>query len=230
MISDIYLNSAQRQNKTDSAARAQIRLNRNIEATCAELSYFSMPNTWYNVTTYNNTFRVSGNLITIPPGSYDLNQLLTETQSLLPPDSTILYNDVLNRIEINFTASRVIDFTTSAAYILFGYLPQIYPTATSVISSHPPKIYSSVILVQTNLGSSIVSQDGFFSSFVVPVNVNKGELLQFYNRSQFVIRPRVNNTQIRAIDIVLLDEFEQPLQGCGDFVCVIKVTEKKVLY
>lgn len=225
MNTHILVNSINRDNKTDIASRATIQLKNAIKAECAELSYFSMPNTWYNITSYNNTFLFDGGTITIPAGSYDLNQLLAQVQSLLT-GSTIAYNDVLNLVNITFAGAHTLDFSVSPAYLLLGFLPQAYSSATSFTSSNPPKIYTSILFIKTNLGSNMVSEKGNHSTFIVPVNVNKGELLQFYNRSQFSIRPKVNNNDLYTLNIVLVDEFEQPLQGCGDFVALIAVYEK----
>lgn len=226
MNTHVYINSLNRTNKTSLASNATIQLNKAIKAECAELSFFAMPNTWYNVTSYNNTFKLDASTITIPAGCYDLNQLLTQIQSLLPPSTSIAYNDVLNLVNITYTSAHTMDFSISNAYILLGFLPQVYPSATSFTSSNPPKIYTSILLIRTNLGSNMVSDKGYHSSFIVPVNVNKGELLQFYNRSQFSIRPKVNNNDIKTIDIILYDEYEQPLQGCGDFTAIIAIYEK----
>lgn len=228
MNTHFYINSLNRTNKSSSPSNATVQLNKAIKADCAELSFFSMPNTWYNVTSYNNTFLLDAATITIPAGCYDLNQLLAEVLSLLPAGTTIAYNDVLNAVNITFLAAHTLDFTVSNSYILLGYLPQAYGAALSFTSTNPPKIYTTILLVKTNLGSNMVSDKGYHSSFIVPVNVNKGELLQFYNRSQFSIRPKVNNKDIKTIDIVLMDEHEQLLQGCGDFAAVIAVYEKNM--
>jgi hypothetical protein len=174
------------------------------------------------------TFSLGENTITIPPGSYDLNQLLTQIQSLLPNGSQIQYNDVLNLINITLPGPNSLDFSIGDIHILLGFLPQEYSVNTNFTSSFPPKIYSSVLLVKTNLGSNMVSDKGYTTTFIVPVNVNKSELLQFYNRSQFSIRPKVMNNDIKAIDIVLYDEYERPLIGCGDFVAIIAVNDKEI--
>lgn len=226
MNTHIYINSINRSNTLDPKNQVKIKLNQAIDASCAELSFFQMPNTWYNVTENNNTFSHGEDTITVPPGSYDLNQLLTQVQSLLPSGTVILYNDVLNLINITLPAPQSLGFGSSDFHILLGFLPQTYAVNTSFTSSYPPKIYSSVILVKTNLGSNMVSDKGYTSSFIVPVNVNKSELLQFYNRSQFSIRPKVNNNAIHVIEIILFDEYEHPLIGCGDFVAIIAVNEK----
>lgn len=226
MHSHVYINSLDRTNKDAPSSRVSITLNTAIKAKCAELSFFSMPNTWYNVTSANNQFYLNENLITIPQGCYDLQQLLTQVQSLLPPGSAVLYNDVLNLINITLVTAASLDFSVGNCHILLGYKPELYPVATSHISFKPPKIYSSVLLVKTNLASNMVSNKGYHSSFIVPVNVNKSELLQFYNRSQFSIRPKVNQNDIYSIDIVLYDEYENELVGCGDFTAIIAVYER----
>lgn len=224
MNSHFYINSQTRTNPLVSPANCSIHINKAIDAGIAELSFFSMPNTWYNITSDNNTLLMDTEPFSITPGCYDLNQLLTELQSVLV-GSTIAYNDVLNLINISFGVAHVLDFSQGNMWRVLGFQPRAYASATSFTSSYPPKIYTNILIMKTNLATNMVSNKGH-ATFIIPVNVNKGELLQFYSRSQFASRPKVNNNNIKAIDIVLCDEFENPLQGCGDFVAIIAICEK----
>lgn len=220
-----YIHSQNRLNPFESPATSSIKLNRGIEAGLAELSFFSMPNTWYNITSKNNTFILDAGTITLDAGCYDLTQLLTEIQSLLPAGTTVLYNDVLNKVQITFTSAHILDFSQGNFWKVIGFLPQAYPSGTVFVSSYPPKIYTSMLILKTNMAANIMSHVGN-ATFVIPVNVNKGELLQFYNRSQFASRPKVNNNNLYRLDLVLCDENENVLEGCGDYTALIAICEK----
>lgn len=222
MSTHFYINSQDRTNPFDSPAKCTIKLNRGIQPGIAELSFFVMPNTWFNITTYNNTFILDATTLTIQPGCYDLTQLFTAILALLPAGSNVLYNDVLNLCEITFTVAHTLDFSVGEFWKIIGFQPKAYASNTAFVSSYPPKIYTSMLLLKTNMATNIMTNNSH-ATFTIPVNVNKGELLQFYNRSQFASRPKVKDNNLYSLDFVLTDENDRPLQGAGDFTAVIAI-------
>lgn len=226
MTTHINFSSLNRINfSTTTPANCQINLNRTITAKCAELSYFICPNTFYNITSKNNTFLLNGGTITIDPGCYSLSQLFTEILALIPAGSTLLYNDVLNKIELTFLVNTTLDFSISNFYIVLGFLPQAYPANTVFISTFPPKIYQSIVNVETNLGSNIQNESGHFSTFTIPILCNKGEMIMFNNRSQFSSRPKVQGNEIKNIQVILKDEYGNIMQGTADWTLILAVAE-----
>ncbi len=226
MTTHISLNSVNRVNYANTtSANCQINMNRSISAKCAELAFFMIPNTFYNVTTENSTFLLDGAPKTLDSGCYTLSQIFTEMLTLLPAGSTMLYNDVLNKIEITTLVNHTLDFSVSQIYILLGYEPRLYPANITFISTNPPKIYQSVIHVETNLGTNMVTDTGFHASFITPINVNKGEMIQFYNRSQFSSRPKVRDREIKNVQVVLKDEYGKVMQGAGDWTLILAISE-----
>ena len=226
MTTHISLNSTNRINYAGtSPANCTINLNRRIFAKCAELSFFMTPNSFYNITGTNNTFLLDGAPQTLDSGCYTLSQLFTEILTLLPAGSTMLYNDVLNKIEITTLVNHTLDFSVSGIYIVLGFLPQLYPAATIFLSTNPPKIYQSIVHIETSLGTNMVNDQGYHSSFIVPINVNKSEMIQFYNRSQFSSRPKVQEAEIKSVQIILKDEYGNVMQGAGDWTMIIAVAE-----
>ena len=228
MNTHIVIHSHNRDNITGTKPEnCTITLNKKITAECAELSYFMCPNTFYNITAANNTFLLDASTITIDPGCYSLTQLFTEVLTLLPLGSNILFNDVLNKLEFTFTAAHTLDFSGSKSWLVFGFLPKAYASATSFISDNPPKIYQTLIYVETNLANNIVSDLGYHCSFSVPITVNKGEMIYFHNRTMFSSRPKVRDNEIRNIQVILKDEYNQVLQAVGDFSLILAINEKK---
>ena len=228
MNTHIAINSCDRVNFSNtSPANCQIDLNKKISANCAELSYFMCPNTFYNITAANNSFLLDGAPISVDAGNYSLNQLITELLTLLPVGSNVLYNDVLNKMLITFAAAHTLDFSGSRFYLCLGYLPQAYPAGVSFLSSNPPKIYQTVIYAQTNMSNNIVNNKGFHSTFAIPITVNKGEMITFHNRTMFSSRPKVLGNELRNITFILKDEYDNVLQGAGDFTAIIAIAEQK---
>lgn len=228
MTTHISINSANRfdYNNT-SPANCEISLNRTIFANCLELSYFMCPNTFYNVTSKNNTFLLNAGLITVDPGCYSLNDLTTELLTLLPAGSTVLYNAVTNQIELTFLLATTLDFTISRFYQVLGFKKKSYGPGTIFISEQPPKIYQSNIFIQTSIASSIVNDLGNRSTFVVPISSNRGEMITFHNRTHFSSRISMKNTEIKNIRFYLKDEYDELLEGAGEFTIVLAVSEKE---
>lgn len=227
MNTHIAFHSHNRENFSNTtSANCKITLNKKISANCAELSYFMCPNTFYNITAQNNTFLLDAATITIDAGCYNLTQLTTELLTLLPAGANILYNDVLNKIELVFLENHTLDFSISRFYLCLGFEPRAYLAALSFISTFPPKIYQTLIYIESNLANNIVNDLGYHCSFAVPITCNKGEMIQFHNRTMFSSRPKVKDNEIRNITIILKDEYGNVLQGAGDFTLVLAVSEK----
>lgn len=211
---------------TSSPSQCEISLNKTIKASCAELSYFITPNIFYNITEKNNTLIIDSNEYILDDGCYTLNELLTEILGLLPGGSNIEFNPVLNKIKFTFGAPVVMDFRTGRLFLTLGFLPQLYPSATEIIGAYPPKVYHNVIYVETNLSNNMVRDSGLHSTFCIPCNSNKGEMLIFHRASQFSSRPKVNNNEIKNITVVLRDEYGELLQGAGDWTIILAIGEK----
>ena len=226
MTTHISINSANRidYNNT-SPSKCEITLNKAFFANCAELSYFSTPNTFYNITSKNNTFLLNAGLITVDPGCYSLNDLTTELLTLLPAGSTVLYNAVTNQIELTFLLATTLDFSISRFYQVLGFKKKAYGPSTNFISEQPPKIYQNNIFIQTNLASNIVNDLGNRSTFVVPILSNRGEMITFHNRTNWSSRPIVKNKEIKNVTFLLKDEYDEPLEGAGEFTLVLAISE-----
>lgn len=227
MHSHISINSANRINYNNTTpAKCEISLNKKISAKCAELSFFMMPNSFYNITSANNTFLLNATLITVDPGCYSLNDLITELLTLLPAGTNILFSEVTNQIQITFLAASVLDFTGSRFHMALGFKKKVYPSATTFTSEQGPKIYQTNIFIQTNLSSNIVNDLGYHSTFMVPITANRGEMITFHNRTMFSSRPKVRDNEIKNITFILKDEYDQLLQGCGEFTLLLAVSEE----
>lgn len=227
MTTHISINSTNRINYNNTnPANCEISLNRAIFANCAELSYFMTPNTFYNVTSKNNTFLLNAGLITVDPGCYSLTDLTTELLSLLPAGTTLLYNAVTNQIELTFLVATTLDFSISRFYQILGFKKKAYGPSTVFISEQPPKIYQTNIFIRTNMASNIVNDLGNRSTFIVPICQNRGEMITFHNRTMFSSRPKVKGREIKNISFVLTDEYGEILEGAGEFTIVLAVEEE----
>lgn len=101
----ITINSSDRV-AASSVSNAEYQLHRPIEnAKKIKLLHFSLPNTIYNITSSNNQLTFDdGNVqtLTIPPGAYNITELLNEIQTGLNGLSTITFTATfINNMEGN---------------------------------------------------------------------------------------------------------------------------------
>lgn len=61
---------------------------------------------------------------------------------------------------------------------------------------------------------------------MVPITANRGEMITFHNRTMFSSRPKVRDNEIKNITFILKDEYDQLLQGCGEFTLLLAVSEE----
>lgn len=227
MNSHITFHSHNRINyDSTTPANCEISLNKTIKASCAELSFFMAPNIFYNITDKNNFFLINNNELMLENGCYTLNELLTAILALLPIGSNVEYNNVLNKIKFTFLAPTDLEFNAGTLHRTLGFPFGHNGPATEIISTFPPKVYNNCIFVETNLSNNIVRQSGLHSTFCLPINSNKGEMIIFHRNTMFNSRPKVNNNEIKNISVVLRDEYGEVLQGCGDWTMILAVNEK----
>lgn len=224
-----YLQSADREDPNSDPANCRITLAKSLMPKCISLSYAFIPATFYNITERNNKFAIDATTYTVPAGCYTLADVMQAIADLLTAfHVTVSYDDVIGRmiisttdpfININFSVANSIGTT-------LGFKNISYSDAASYTSSFVPKLYSNSIFISINGINSgcITSQKANVqnSTFIVPANVNKGEVIQFYKHSQFNLTPRVNDT-INFFDIRFYDEFGFQLINLADWSLMLEM-------
>ena len=225
----LYLQSIDREGAGSDPANCRITLGKSLKPQCIALSYAFIPATWYNITSRNNQFAVPPTTYTVPPGCYTLADIMQAIADLLVAHNvTVVFDDTPNRMTISTTNPFInIDFSVANSIgRTLGFQNVLYSDEQSYTSSFVPKLYSNSIFISINGINSgcITSQNKNIqnSTFIVPANVNKNEICQFYKHSQFNLQPRVRDT-INFFDIRFFDEDGFQLINLADWSLMLEL-------
>jgi hypothetical protein len=212
----------------ENPASFKVNLATALKGSKAQISYAQIPNTYYNVTSKNNRFGVDDDLITIPPGAYSLNDLMSAISNALLPygTPTVTFNNITNLMTIALNVNFLLSFVMSNNISrLIGFNPNTERSGQqSYTGTRTPKLYDNAIYISTNFCTNIQTTSNLKNvSFVIPHNVNKGEIIQFYSSTQFALQPRVNQQTIGNIEIRVFDEHGDLLQGLGEWCIMIQI-------
>ena len=182
------------------------------ELMTAKLVSATFPNSWYNLssTSKNNTlsFKETGDtdyiVLTIPNGSYNIDELTAEIKTLIENNSTnslsytFSYNEINNKLTIKNSNPTVIntifDFTTTNTCRRFlGFLENIntIDSADGIISDRAVDITDTQnsIYVRTNLSNNkvIESNSGKYSNILahIPVPLSRNAFFVYDPVSPF---------------------------------------------
>ena len=219
-----YIQSEDREDYNNtSPANFRVALSRELNPHCIEVSFCQLPNTFYNITASNNNFLFNNVPQTITPGCYTLSEALTEFASVT--GLTVGYNDITNLITISAGANFSLNFNVQNSIgKLLGFKTILYSAQNSYTGTFGPKIYHSAVYISLNIGNGVLTSSGLKNvSFVIPNNVNKSELIQFYARTQFSLAPNVKKNGIQHFEVRVFDEKGNELQGLSDWSLLIKL-------
>lgn len=205
----------------------------------------TFPNSWYNLSSNldNNTISFketsdsSYKLITIPEGTYNIDELMSEIKTLLEANSTnnltytFTYNEIQNSVNIthNNTASITtnIDFTTSTSCRrMLGFLSsiQIIEASEGIYSDRAVDItdtFNSIYIRLPNLSNQkvIESNTGRYSNIVahIPVPLSRNTIFTYEPHKPFCME--LTQKSITAIDIAITfqNEDQKVHFGKGDW-------------
>jgi len=111
------------------------------------------------------------------------------------PGFTVTYSNITGLITIANSSAFLLDFTTpSSMYVVLGFLPQLYPTTTSITAPYalnlgmPTQLHIYISKVVNNY---IGVQGGYnMPTFIVPVDASWGTIVNFRSKndySQYVV-------------------------------------------
>jgi hypothetical protein len=236
----LYLASKDREDFNNSdPSNCRLNVAKSLNPDCISLSFAQFPNTYYNITSKNNKFEASGSLYEVQPGTYNLGDLMQAFANLLAADSvTVSFDDVIGRIIISTTALPTLDLNFDVAdsiHAKLGFKKRVYDDSPTHTGNFVPKIYDTSIFISINgINSGCIASPtvgGMFknvqnATFIVPNNVNKGEIIQFYQHSQFHLSPKVNDT-INYFDVRFFDDDGNLLQNLGEWAMMIELKYSK---
>ena len=216
-----------------SPSKFTINLQKPLKGSKAQISFCQIPNTYYNITTNNNSFNagLGASVATnyqITPGNYTLNDLMIAIQNILAPLGTIsvTFDTITELMTISNSVNFSLNFNVSNSIAkVLGFNPQIsYSNALSFISYQVPKLFDSSIYISCNFCTHIQTTSSISNvSFVIPHNVNRGEIIQFYSATQFSLQPHVKNQIIGNLEFIVFNEDGKVLQNLADWSMMIQI-------
>ena len=172
---------------------------------------FSLPISWYIVTTNNQTLVIDGTSFSIPIGNYTVYTLLTALNALVP--QTVTYDKSTNRYTFSSDDSFSLD-NDSTCLGLIGFSTGASGTSvTSDLCADLTGENSIYVLTQFN-ESNVDCRTGNIGSVLarVPILEPHGSVAQYLDFSGRA-GIRVEDDTISYIQILLEDESRQPLQA-----------------
>jgi len=228
----LVINSIDRTNGT--AASFTLQLPYGIMFSYAELINFRIPNTFYNITTYNNQIGVQVSpspetVYALTPGCYNLDELFSALVNLVPQFQSITYDDIVGQTTITASTSITIDFTVGG-YLnrVLGFPDGYFSTGTSFVSTNPPFLAYYQMYIEINMLSSnfMTSNVNYRSpTFIIDNNVNKNDMIVFSQNSQYnqTIILQENQSMMHELSIRLIDNFGHVLQQSPEWEMTLKL-------
>lgn len=232
--SHFHIRSADRNDYWNTTpADFTINLQKPLKGTRAQISFCQIPATYYNITSSNNKFNGGAGLstatsYTVPIGCYNLQDLMSVIQNLLTPIgiTTVTYNNITGLINITNVNPFSLNFNVSNTIAaVLGFNPsQTYSNSTSFTAWQSPKLFDNAIYISCNFATHIQTTSNLKNvSFLIPHNVNKSEIIQFYSSTQFALQPHVKEQTIGSIRLTVFDEKGELLQGLADWAIMIQI-------
>ena len=233
--------SLQRQSGTSN--NFDIQLNFAIDAVKSiELMHCSIPNTFYNINSTNNTFIIneSGDVtVTLRNGNYIIADLVTEitnqlsaltVATTLDETYTITYNSNTMHILISSTGSFSLSFGNSFLYKVIGFDNETYDDVSNAIESVNSVDLNVVKNFLINLNGykqgQIATNLNHVYTFIIPVTGSPGELIH-YNMSDFDQKINLNDVRIDLMHAEIRDQDYNFLDlNNANFVFTLKIINK----
>lgn len=240
MSRQIFINSKDRISGTSS--NFLVNMNISIEyADYLQLLNVRIPNTFYNVNSYNNQITFIDNLsvthtITIPNGSYNINNLLTAIQTALNAASALVFTLTYNSTTFKLTIS-----TTDNFQLLFGSgLNQLnYLLGFSSIDLNGANSYTSDLCVSLSFNYIVIKIDeigrtAYYSTnkrdektFIIPINEPSGSYVEYDHKQYFYQCADTRGKVLSQLNISLFSPGGNPLNLNGsDWYMILEPKEE----
>lgn len=223
-VKQIYFSSKNREDYNNTNPnKCAIKIKSPFYSKKAKLSFAQIPSTYYNITNRKNQFQFNSVNYTVSPGNYNLNELISELTTLIGGTITFNVQSFLLSVAQPLNFDLNFNIPNTIGYIL-GFGNSNNTGSNSYTGNYLPKLYNNSIFCITSIGSAPIQTSSNLSnvSFVIPHNVNKGEIIQFYNHTQFDIFPNVESLISNYVEFYFYDEEGELIQNLGDWVLMIQ--------
>lgn len=223
----LTINSVERY-QGNSPADFIVKLRHSIKENNVELIECFIPNTFYNITTSNNTLLINNVPSQITPGNYNLDELFQQIVNDVANVTNITFNDITGIITITTGASVTLSFpqdTGGIAHVI-GFSKTYSQTGTSFNSSRGPSLtYHNVYVEITELSSNHMTTNDYYHSptFIITNNTNKNGIIQWFQKSQYhqKVNKRDNKEILNTLTIRLKNQFGEILTNCSEWTMVL---------
>ena len=178
------------------------------------LNSLTIPNTVYNVQSFNNSITIDDTTYTITANNYDSDTLTTELNSVLP--ISVSFNENSNKFTFSHSSAFVINSATMAEILgLTNDLPSA--SGTSVTASDVINLsgVTNIHLKLNNITLSNLTGNGVYSPILASV-VNDSNFSDyvFYQPSE-IIHHMIFSTRINFFHFTLTDQNNRTLELNG---------------
>jgi hypothetical protein len=202
----------------------RVNLAASVKAEKIELKYIQLPNVFYNVrTNYNDLVPLSTGDVTIPEGSYNINELVTQLTTTL--SSTTTYNPITMRL--NFASSLTFNWasTTNAnlANRVLGFLDLNDITTTK--SPYAPNLSNEPFLLHIKgVNGRTVGYDQGYATFLINPNVDKTMIIEnTYEYGPPTLKRPNNNIYQLEVSLTQTDGAILPANLFLDYYFVLRI-------
>ena len=222
----LVINSIDRISGTPSSFTLQLAYG--VMFSFAELISFRIPNTFYNITSNNNSILIGSTMYALTPGCYNLNELFNALVNLVPSFQSIAYDDVVGKTTITANSSISLSFPVGYLNRILGFPDNYSSTGTSFISTNPPFLASYQMFIEIDkLSSNFITSNKNYRSptFVIDNNANKNDMIIYSQNSQYdqQILRQDNQTMLHELNIRLVDAFGQLIQQSPEWTLTLKL-------
>ena len=222
----LTINSIDRTNGTPSSFSIPIKNGLSYQ-TC-QLILAQIPNTYYNITNYNNGIVINDVLVKMTPGNYNLDEFFNAFVNLHPSFISISYDDIISKVTITLDApSSGFEFpSTGSMHSVIGFEQNYSASGITHISKNPPSLAKMVLYIDVDhLSSNHASSflDSGANVFVVANNVNKNEIILYNEKTNFEQKVNCKNKSdiIYNLTIKVKNQFNEIVQGLADWSCIL---------
>jgi hypothetical protein len=197
------------------------------------LNSLTIPNTVYNIQSYNNSITIDSTEYTITPNNYDSDTLTTELNSVLP--ISVSFDDNSNKFTFSDTSAFIINSATMAEVLgLSDDLPTA--SASSFTASHVINLsgVTNIHLKLNNITLNNLTGRGVSSPILASVVNNSNFSDYVFYQPNEIIYHMINATKISYFDFTLTDQNDRVLELNGskyNFTLTIHfIYEREAIY
>lgn len=205
----------------------QINIHNGLSYKTCRLVMAQIPNTYYNITDYNNGILINSVLKKLTPGNYNLDEFFQAFINIDSSIQSISYDDTICKIIITCTSSTNISFPTNGSInFVIGFDKNYNSSAITHTSVNPPSLAKHVLYIDidqlsSNHTSSFINSTS--NVFEVPNNVNKNEIIFYNEKTNFrqSVNCKSNSEIIYNLSVKIKDQFNQIVTGLSDFSLIL---------